>query len=466
MKITNHKKEITRDGQSFVLKFGLIVFFLTFFSQLLFAQTNLYTEGADMDNSGDGVTYYITSPGTYTWIGSVSTPSDFQDRFTVNIGSGVQIASASYLITGDGSFSGLYGFYANSASVSVGSGAMSSGVGFPMPPGTYNNIFIGTDFSVGNGWKITIVVTALPLAASMSRTNVTCNGGNDGTATVTASAGYPPYTYSWSPSGGTAAAATGLTAGTYSCTVTDASSASLVVSRTITEPTALSITLGSNPSVASGTTTANLPYSATTGSPTSYNITWSSAALSAGFTNVSSVTLPATPIALTVPAAAPGAVYTGTVTVNKSSCTSSGAPFTVTVTGGAGLSATQSHVNVTCNGGSNGSASVVASGGTPGYTYSWAPSGGSAATATSRTAGTYTCTITDGASTSITKTFNITQPSAISTSVSAQTNVAVPTDRLRSVPAVVHRDIPIPGRHQVALLLRLPAARQVAIPVL
>ncbi|WP_415831510.1 SprB repeat-containing protein, partial [Flavobacterium terrigena] len=32
--------------------------------------------------------------------------------------------------------------------------------------------------------------------------------------------------------------------------------------------------------------------------------------------------------------------------------------------------------NVSCNGGTNGVASVSPSGGTPGYTYSWSPSGG------------------------------------------------------------------------------------------
>ncbi|WP_133147980.1 SprB repeat-containing protein, partial [Flavobacterium psychrophilum] len=48
---------------------------------------------------------------------------------------------------------------------------------------------------------------------------------------------------------------------------------------------------------------------------------------------------------------------------------------------------TGSQTNLSCNGGTNGSASVTPSGGTPGYTYSWAPSGGTAATATGLAAG-------------------------------------------------------------------------------
>jgi alpha-tubulin suppressor-like RCC1 family protein len=88
------------------------------------------------------------------------------------------------------------------------------------------------------------------------------------------------------------------------------------------------------------------------------------------------------------------------------------------------LTATQSQVNTFCNGGCNGSATVVASGGVAPYTYSWSPSGGTRATASDLCAFTYTCTITDRASSTITKTFNISQPSAIAVSVASQTNVS------------------------------------------
>ena len=54
-----------------------------------------------------------------------------------------------------------------------------------------------------------------------SQTDATCEFGDDGSATVTASGGQAPYTYLWSPVGGTAASATGLAPGTYSVTVTD-----------------------------------------------------------------------------------------------------------------------------------------------------------------------------------------------------------------------------------------------------
>ena len=52
---------------------------------------------------------------------------------------------------------------------------------------------------------------------------VSCKNGNDGEATVTPSGGTTPYSYLWN-NGQVLAAATGLTAGTYTVTVTDASS--------------------------------------------------------------------------------------------------------------------------------------------------------------------------------------------------------------------------------------------------
>lgn len=57
---------------------------------------------------------------------------------------------------------------------------------------------------------------------SMSSTDVTVNGGNDGTATVVVSGGTAPYTYTWNTlpvQGGNTAI--GLTAGTYQVTVID-----------------------------------------------------------------------------------------------------------------------------------------------------------------------------------------------------------------------------------------------------
>ncbi|MCB9183461.1 MAG: gliding motility-associated C-terminal domain-containing protein [Flavobacteriales bacterium] len=70
----------------------------------------------------------------------------------------------------------------------------------------------------------------------ISSISVTCNGFTDGSATVVASGGTPPYSYSWSPSSGTAATASGLSAGSHDCTVTDASGCSTTVDVAVNEP--------------------------------------------------------------------------------------------------------------------------------------------------------------------------------------------------------------------------------------
>ena len=76
----------------------------------------------------------------------------------------------------------------------------------------------------------------MALSATTDQTDVSCYGKSDGTASVTASGGTPPYTYSWSPSGGNNATANGLIAGTYTVTITDDHGCSLEKSVIITQP--------------------------------------------------------------------------------------------------------------------------------------------------------------------------------------------------------------------------------------
>lgn len=70
----------------------------------------------------------------------------------------------------------------------------------------------------------------VPLTATASSTN-TCSC--TGTATASPAGGIAPYSYSWAPTGGTNATATGLCGGTYTCTVTDAAGCSQVVTATV-----------------------------------------------------------------------------------------------------------------------------------------------------------------------------------------------------------------------------------------
>lgn len=88
------------------------------------------------------------------------------------------------------------------------------------------------------------------------------------------------------------------------------------------------------------------------------------------------------------------------------------------------LTAATSQTNSACYGGT-GLASVNASGGAPGYTYSWTPTGGTGATSTPLSAGNYTCTIKDAAMATLTKTFTITQPAPLVVGATASPASAV-----------------------------------------
>ena len=144
--------------------------------------------------------------------------------------------------------------------------------------------------------------------------------------------------------------------------------------------------------------------------PTGFEVSLSSGTgFSSSINITASGTLSATTVYVRLSSSATGSPN-GNITIASQGATTQN----VSVSGSVStLTATQSQTNVSCNGGSNGTASVIASGGTAPYTYSWSPSGGNAATATGLTSNVYTCTITDANNCSITRTFTITEPLAI-----------------------------------------------------
>lgn len=75
-----------------------------------------------------------------------------------------------------------------------------------------------------------------PLSLSATAADVSCFGGNDGSITLDVSGGVLPYSFTWSTSD-TSQNLTGLSAGTYSVTVTDSYAASDSLSLSINEPT-------------------------------------------------------------------------------------------------------------------------------------------------------------------------------------------------------------------------------------
>ncbi len=289
--------------------------------------------------------------------------------------------------------------YTYSWSPSGGNGA----IAFNLTAGNYTctiNDFIGNSIT-----KNFVITQPSPLTSGVaSQTNVSCNGGNNGSATITVGGGTPSYTYAWLPSGGTAATATGLAAGTYNCTITDANLCTKTESIVITQPSVLTSGVASQTNVSCNSESNGSATITAGGGTPGYTYSW----LPSGGTAATATGLTA-------------GTYTCTIT-DANQCTKT---QSVVITQPSALtSSVASQTNVSCNGENNGSATITAGGGTPGYTYSWLPSGGTAATATRLTAGTYTCTITDANLCTKTQFFVITQPAAITLSVASQTNVS------------------------------------------
>lgn len=319
---------------------------------------------------------------------------------------------------------------------------------------------------------ITVVVTDIT-ASLTAQTNLNCNGGSDGSLSITASGGTAPYAYVWFPSGGTGATAGGLPAGTYTCRITDANFQVKEVTTTITEPTAISASVSSTDVSCSGGTNGTASLIVAGGTPP-YSYSWAPS----GGTGATATGLAASTYTCTV-TDNNRCTYTRTITINQpaalsattsqlnASCFNPGvaaitvtggtAPYTyvwapsggtgatangltpgnyiVTATDGNGctitrsftiyistatITATATQTDVTCNGGSDGSASVSnVTGGTAPYTYVWAPSGGTGATATGLSANTYTCTITDANGCSLTKSVTVNAPAPVQVSTTA-----------------------------------------------
>jgi gliding motility-associated-like protein len=313
------------------------------------------------------------------------------------------------------------------------------------------------------------------LSASFSTTDVTVNGGSDGSASASVSGGTGPYTYSWSPGGQTTATISGLPYGIYTVAVTDANGCVITGSVVVNEPrcngfnvTATSTNISCYGST-NGTATAvatggTLPYtyswnttpgqfSATATSLPSgvFTITVSDAnsCLQTANVSISEPTLLTDVMNSTNPATIGGA--SGSATANPFGGTSpytylwnTGATtpaiggltagvYSVQITDANGCSKIDSvmlvdppcnHIalgvvtsNVACHGGSTGSALSVITGATAPVSIIWS-NGQTGPTASSMPAGSYTVNITDANNCSLFSTFTITQPSTLSAGAS------------------------------------------------
>jgi len=215
------------------------------------------------------------------------------------------------------------------------------------------------------------------LGASANFTPLTC-GNTNGTATAIPSDGTSPYTYTWSSNSGsqTTMTATGLSAGGYSVTVTDACGGDLAtayvsVTQTPALTTGYTVNHNATECAHSGSITAT-----PSGGTTPYTYSWNGGGTSTIAT--------ATGLAATT--------YTLTVT-DATGCT---ATAIVTITAPANLLVGTHVITNTTECANFGSITEFVSGGTAPYTYAWNGGGTSTnGTASNLSAGTYTLTLTD-----------------------------------------------------------------------
>ncbi len=128
----------------------------------------------------------------------------------------------------------------------------------------------------------TVVINPVPVF-NFTGSNVLCNGQSNGTSTVNVTVGTGPYSYNWStiPSQ-TTQDASNLTAGTYSCTVTDANGCTSIASTQITQPTVFTVTINSATTQACANTVINVN-AVGAGGTGPYNYNWVSGPSAANY---------------------------------------------------------------------------------------------------------------------------------------------------------------------------------------
>ncbi len=258
--------------------------------------------------------------------------------------------------------------------------------------GSYNFLVTVQDnacpLSSSNTYAYTLNVPSQINLSFSTTSAVLCYGGSNASATVTPTGSNGNYTYFWSTNPPqTTPTITGLSAGTYTVTVSDNINCRQTTgSVTINQNAQIVINaLTSAPScnLANGSITA----SATGGSGSGYSFFWSNGGTGPTITGLNSGSYTVTVF--------DGATCSQTLSV---SLNNSGAP-TLNITSNP----------VACFGTNTGSATATPSGGVPPYTYSWS-NGANTQTASNLGVGSYTVTVTASNGCQVTGVAAITQP--------------------------------------------------------
>ncbi|MEZ0542235.1 hypothetical protein [Fibrella arboris] len=244
--------------------------------------------------------------------------------------------------------------------------------------------------------------TTISIASTV--TNVGCNSRTTGAISLSVSGGAPAYRYSWSTGGSTLATTTpsltGLAAGTYVATVTDANNCVGSLTVVVTQPPAITLTLAAQNVACTGAATGTVNLTSTGGAG-AFTYIWNTGVTTKDLSGLLA------------------GAYSVTVT-DANGCT---ATASTTIQQPTALGLTTNRVNPTCNGANTGSIDLTVSGGTAGYVYSWRGQGATGQTTqdlTALMAGTYSVTVTDANGCTGTTSVTLTQPSALTSSATVQ----------------------------------------------
>jgi gliding motility-associated-like protein len=327
---------------------------------------------------------------TATTIATVLQPTQLTATSTQNSVSCFGGTNGSFTVTANGG--------TPSYSYNIGSGVQASPIFTNLGAGNYT--ITVTDL---NGCTATTSVTVLQptqLTATSVQDSVNCFGGNDGSTTITASGGIPTYTYNIGSGAQASPVLTNLVAGNYTITVTDLNGCTVITSMTVLQPALLTASSVQDSVNCFGGNDGSITVTSNGGTPGySYNI-GSGAQASPVLTNLVAGN------------------YTITVT-DINGCT---ATTSVTVLQPTQLTATSVQDSVNCFGGTNGSITVTASGGTPSYSYNLGNGAQASPVLTNLVAGNYTITVTDLNGCTATNSVTVLQPTLL-TATSVQDSV-------------------------------------------
>ncbi|MCB0705891.1 MAG: T9SS type A sorting domain-containing protein [Saprospiraceae bacterium] len=258
-----------------------------------------------------------------------------------------------------------------------------------LAPGLYSVTVMDAGGCIGDA--SVVIMPALSFSVSVSDTDVDCFGDATGTAIATPAGGVAPYVYLWS-NGQSTQSISGLTAGAYMLTVTDANGCEAFGVAVIEQPDQLllEITIVNN-LCAPGNASA---VAVVEGGTMPYAYLWNTGAT--------------TPV---ISGLFPG-VYSLTVT-DANGCTVS---QTVEVVPPDQIILDIQETDITCNGAMDGSLTVLASGGQAPYSYIW-NTGATSPTISNLGPGVYAVTVTDANGCQATDNELLLQPAVLTLSI-------------------------------------------------